>query len=239
MKKKKGKSCLFFYHPKGKYTHKLTVFIHFHNSYPRGLIIAFKLKSTSDEVPSDQSVADQHNSAVPKTGEEPEIAAGENERKVDEENNETKEAMETGGQDNNEMKEAKETGSQDNNEMKEAKETESEEKNETKETNETEGGEKKRQAGDKFSAAAYKDNMDVVSREDLRSVFEKFGTVKVLVFPPSSNRVFCLVCFRFRSCLLITHHPLPLEFVFLFLEGYFSFFLVLFAQPDVRLESFY
>ncbi|KAL9313424.1 hypothetical protein ACSQ67_018876 [Phaseolus vulgaris] len=151
-------------------------------NYPRGLIIAFKLKSTSDEVPSDQSVADQHNSAVPKTGEEPEIAAGENERKVDEENNETKEAMETGGQDNNEMKEAKETGSQDNNEMKEAKETESEEKNETKETNETEGGEKKRQAGDKFSAAAYKDNMDVVSREDLRSVFEKFGTVKYIDF---------------------------------------------------------
>ncbi|KAK7352849.1 hypothetical protein VNO80_18279 [Phaseolus coccineus] len=137
-------------------------------SYPRGLIIAFKLKSTSDEVSSDQSVADPHNSAVPKTGEKPEIAAGENDRKVDEENNETKEA--------------KETGSQDNSEMKEAKKTESEEKNETKETNETEGGEKKQQAGEKFSAAAYKDNMDVVSREDLRSVFEKFGTVKYIDF---------------------------------------------------------
>ena len=45
---------------------------------------------------------------------------------------------------------------------------------------------KKRQAGGKFSAAAYKDNMDVVSREDLKSVFEKFGTVKVIELPPSS-----------------------------------------------------
>ncbi|XP_014499630.1 la protein 1 [Vigna radiata var. radiata] len=166
-------------------------------SYPKGLIIAFKLKSISEEIPSDQSAADQHNSAVPKTGEKPEIAAGENDPKVDEENNETKEAKETGSQDNNQMKEAKETGnqddnnemgesketgSQDNSEMKEEKETESKEKNETKETNETERAEKKPQAGEKFSAAAYKDNMDVVSREDLRSVFENFGIVKYIDF---------------------------------------------------------
>ncbi|BAT78312.1 hypothetical protein LR48_Vigan561s004400 [Vigna angularis] len=165
-------------------------------SYPKGLIIAFKLKSISEEIPSDQSVSDQHNSAVPKTGEKSEIAAGENDRKVDEENNETKEAKETGSQDNNLMKEAngtgsqinnemsesKETGSQDNNEMKEEKETESKEKNETTETNETERAEKKPQAGEKFSAADYKDNMDVVSREDLRSVFENFGTVKYIDF---------------------------------------------------------
>jgi len=111
-----------------------------------------------------------------------------------------KEAKETGSEDNNEMREAKETGSQDNNEMEEEKETESKENNETKEN---ESPEKKPQTGEKFSAAAYKDNMDVVSREDLKSVFEKFGTVKVVGFPlPSASRAFCLVYLRFGSCLI-------------------------------------
>ncbi|CAJ1973865.1 unnamed protein product [Sphenostylis stenocarpa] len=147
-------------------------------SYPKGLIIAFKLKSTSNEIPSDQNGVDQQandNSAVPKTGEKPhfEIAPGENDQKVDEDNNERKDAKETGSQDDNEMKEAKEAESKENSKTKETK------RNETKET---EGGEKKLQAGEKFSAAAYKDNMDVVSREDLRSVFEKFGTVKYIDF---------------------------------------------------------
>ncbi|KAG4950172.1 La protein 1 [Glycine soja] len=62
--------------------------------------------------------------------------------------------------------------------MKEEKEIESEENNGMKEGKVTEGEEKKRLVGENFFATAYKDNMDVVSREDLKSVFEKFGTVK-------------------------------------------------------------
>ena len=76
---------------------------------------------------------------------------------------------------------------EENSDMKEEKEIESEENNGMKEGKVTEGEEKKRLVGEKFSAAAYKDNMDVVSREDLKSVFEKFGTVKVIGFPPSSS----------------------------------------------------
>lgn len=34
-------------------------------------------------------------------------------------------------------------------------------------------------AEEKSAAVIYKDNMDVVMREDLKSVFQKFGTVKV------------------------------------------------------------
>jgi len=54
---------------------------------------------------------------------------------------------------------------------------------EGKET-ETEDEEKSKETGEKNFAAADKDNKFVVSREDLRVVFEKFGTVKVIGFPP-------------------------------------------------------
>lgn len=73
--------------------------------------------------------------------------------------------------------------------MKETKETENEENNEVKEGKATEGEEKNQQASENLSGIAftYQYNIDVVSREDLRSVFEKFGTVKVLLFPPSCS----------------------------------------------------
>ncbi|KAL2655568.1 hypothetical protein AAZV13_04G074000 [Glycine max] len=161
--------------------------------YPKGLIIAFKLKSISEEIPSEQNGVDQQakdNSVVSKTDENPrsEITSGENDQKVtenvgvDEEKNEMKEAKETVNEEDNEMKEAEETESEDNTDMKEAKGTESEDNNGMKEGKVTKDEEKKQQAGEKFSAAAYKDNMDVVSREDLKSVFEKFGTVKYIDF---------------------------------------------------------
>ena len=69
---------------------------------------------------------------------------------------------------------------------KKVKRKRSEENNGMKEGKVTEGEEKKRLVGENFFATAYKDNMDVVSREDLKSVFEKFGTVKVIELPPSS-----------------------------------------------------
>jgi len=59
---------------------------------------------------------------------------------------------------------------------------------------ETEGEEKSKETDGKNSAAADKDNKFVVSREDLKVVFEKFGTVKVIGFSPFL-RLFCLVPF--------------------------------------------
>lgn len=146
--------------------------------YPKGLIIAFKLKSISDEIPSEKNGVDQQandNNVVSKTVENPpsEIASGENDQKVTEN---------VGNDENNEMKEGKETESEEKNEMKEAKEATNEENKEKKEEKATDGEKKNQEVGEKFSAAAYKDNMDVVSREDLKCVFEKFGTVKYIDF---------------------------------------------------------
>ncbi|XP_020217378.1 la protein 1 [Cajanus cajan] len=166
---------------------------HVEENYPKGLIIAFKLKSISDEIPSEQNGVDQeanNNSVVSKADEKPpsEITSWEDDQKVTEnvdngeEKNGMEEAKETENEENNEMKEAKETESEENNENKEGKETRNEENNEMKGGKITEGEEKNRQAGEKFSAAAYKDNMDVVSREDLKAVFVEFGTVKYIDF---------------------------------------------------------
>ncbi|KAI4316145.1 hypothetical protein L6164_024152 [Bauhinia variegata] len=119
-------------------------------SYPRGLIIAFKLKCMSDGVPAEKDGTCQHNdiNSVSKTDEQKplEDAAEENEQKVSENIDKGEENHGKG----------------------EEKETEVEEK--TQETDE------------KFSAASCKDNMDVVMREDLKGVFEKFGTVKYIDF---------------------------------------------------------
>ena len=43
-------------------------------------------------------------------------------------------------------------------------------------------GEEKASEEQKPAAATYKDNMDVVMLEDLKSVFQKFGTVKFVDF---------------------------------------------------------
>ncbi|KAL7598191.1 hypothetical protein Lser_V15G22047 [Lactuca serriola] len=93
--------------------------------YPKGLIVAFKLKSTTSEDPSVEK------------GNEVKL---ETEGKPD--------SMELGTEDKKESS------------------PESEEKTETK----------------KLSADMYKDNKDVVLREDLKSVFQKFGTVKYIDF---------------------------------------------------------
>lgn len=93
--------------------------------YPKGLIVAFKLKSTTSEDPSVEK------------GNEVKL---ETEGKPD--------SMELGTEDKKESS------------------PENEEKTETK----------------KLSADMYKDNKDVVLREDLKSVFQKFGTVKYIDF---------------------------------------------------------
>ncbi|KAL2318216.1 hypothetical protein Fmac_032092 [Flemingia macrophylla] len=119
-------------------------------NYPKGLLIAFKLKSISDEVPSEQNNADQqaNDSDVSKTDQQnlSEIDSKESGQKISENVDNDKE----------------------NNGVSEGKEIKGEEKSKT-----TDG---------KKSAAADKDNKEVVSREDLKVVFEKFGTVKYVDF---------------------------------------------------------
>ncbi|XP_027331974.1 la protein 1-like isoform X2 [Abrus precatorius] len=108
------------------------------SNYPKGLLIAFKLKGVSDKVPSEQNNTDQQTNDN----------NAESDQKISESEN----------VDND----------KENNEVSEGKETEREDK-----CKETDG---------KISAAAYKDNKDVVLREDLKGVFEKFGNVKFIDF---------------------------------------------------------
>ncbi|BAT82211.1 hypothetical protein VIGAN_03218700 [Vigna angularis var. angularis] len=125
--------------------------IHTEADYPKGLLIAFKLKTISDEVPSEQNNPEQQtNDAddISKTDQQnpSEIAAEESGKKTSENDENDKE----------------------NSEVSEGKGTEGEEK-----SKETDG---------KNSATLDKDNKFVVSREDLKVVFEKFGTVKYIDF---------------------------------------------------------
>jgi lupus La protein len=69
--------------------------------------------------------------------------------------------------------------------VKEVKEAEVEEKgqenNGVKEGKAAEAEEKKGQETEKKTAASYKGDHDVVLREDLKVVFQKFGDVKVIL----------------------------------------------------------
>ncbi|WVY90425.1 hypothetical protein V8G54_035939 [Vigna mungo] len=119
--------------------------------YPKGLLIAFKLKTISDEVPSEQNNPEQptnDSDDISKTDQQnpSEIAAEESGKKISENDENDKE----------------------NSEVSEGKGTEGEEK-----SKETDG---------KNSATPDKDNKFVVVRQDLKVVFEKFGTVKYIDF---------------------------------------------------------
>jgi lupus La protein len=90
---------------------------------------------------------------------------------------------------NNGCNEAKEAEGEEkenkNNGVKEVKEAEVEEKgqenNGVKEGKASEAEEKKSQETEKKTAASYKVDHDVVLREDLKVVFQKFGDVKVIL----------------------------------------------------------
>ncbi|WJX10080.1 hypothetical protein P8452_00845 [Trifolium repens] len=155
--------------------------------YPKGLLIAFKLKSSSDVVPSEKNSTEQQtngNNGVTKTDEQKpsEVAAEESDQKMSEDNDNDKEN--NGG---NEAKEAEgEEKEKENNGVKEVKEAEVEEKgqenNGVKEGKAAEAEEKKGQETEKKTAASYKGDHDVVLREDLKVVFQKFGDVKYIDF---------------------------------------------------------
>lgn len=103
------------------------------------------------------------------------VNSEETEQEVSEDVTDTRDHVENAGK--GEEKEADSTGAE-----TEAKESEDTEKS-TDIPNEKEvqgSGE------EKPNIAAYKDNKDVVLREDLKSIFQKFGTVKVFIFHQSS-----------------------------------------------------
>lgn len=156
----------------------------FFYSYPKGLLIAFKLKTISDEVPSEQNNPEQQtNDAddISKTDQQnpSEIAAEESGKKISENDENDKE----------------------NSEVSEGKGTEGEEK--SKETDR------------KNSATPDKDNKFVVLRGDLKVVFEKFGTVKVIGFSPFlwlGLVSFVLFLSILHLCAHYIYHFLLLEF---------------------------
>ncbi|RDX83780.1 La protein 1, partial [Mucuna pruriens] len=117
-------------------------------NYPKGLLIAFKLKSISnvEQNNTDQQAYDTNVVSEADKQNFSEIAAKESDQKISENVDHDKE----------------------NKLVSEEKETEGEEK--SKETN------------GKNSAVGHKGNKDVVSREDLKVIFEKFGTVKYIDF---------------------------------------------------------
>lgn len=116
-----------------------------HCSYPKGLIVAFKLKSSSDKDSA------KHNG----TPEETEKVAGDVNGEDAEKNN-------------------KENVDEKNSLDGEGEKTEDGEK--PSEGPVLKGGEKEERGN---AVETYKDNMDVVMREDLKILFGKFGTVKV------------------------------------------------------------
>ena len=112
-----------------------------YNRYPKGLLVAFALKSISAGDSAEQNGSDE----LAKDG-----ATGRSEKKTTENDNDNKEKID------------------DKHVCSDGIDTESHfQKVEEKEH--------------KSTASVYKDDMNVVLREDLKDVFQKFGTVKVLL----------------------------------------------------------
>ncbi|XP_074276517.1 la protein 1 [Silene latifolia] len=133
-------------------------------SYTKGLIVAFKLKSKSSGGDSKQNGAQEHLSEMEASKTDGETATN----AADQESENPKDDSEG----------IKEIASDESIPNKEVKEGEDSEK--SSESAEKKDGEKVVEA--KTTMASYKDNMDVVIREDLKALFEKFGTVKYIDF---------------------------------------------------------
>lgn len=152
------------------------------DSYPKGLIVAFSLKSVADDGGSAKGNG-THEPANDSTD-------GKTDGDLDSSDNanmESKQVPENIGKDDksekipgdNVDKEDQEKLAEKNGLQNEGKETEDGEKPSEGPTKEGEENE------EKSTAVIYKDNMNVVLREDLKAVFQKFGTVKVS---------WCLLC---------------------------------------------
>lgn len=136
------------------------------------MILAFTLKSKLLEEDSKQNGSDEHASEaeVSKTNGGESVANGSEEAdkaSVNDKNGAVENVEET-------MEEVCPESIE-----KEEKETEGDKK--SSESADKKDGDKAAPGG-KSAIESYKNNMDVVIREDLKAVFGKFGTVKVLVF---------------------------------------------------------
>lgn len=141
------------------------------NSYPKGLIVAFTLKNKSagcsEEKNGSHKPANDSSNACKPDGEpdsSDNATAIESEQKASE--------NESSGE--GKVEEKTELDGEDGDKSSDGSIEKVEEK---------EG---------KTSIDTYKDNMDVVMREDLKSVFQKFGTVKVQSWFPVTSIFFSL-----------------------------------------------
>ncbi|CAK9136402.1 unnamed protein product [Ilex paraguariensis] len=142
-------------------------------NYPKGLIVAFKLKRISAEGSAEQNDCDDVDGC--KSDGEPDSTANvaqETEQNVSEDVKDDEENH----AENPEDSEAK--GDEKCSLETEGKETEDQEKSFDNSIQKDDHA-----AGEEKSAtASYKDNEDIVLREDLKGVFQKFGTVKYIDF---------------------------------------------------------
>ncbi|XP_059645411.1 la protein 1 [Cornus florida] len=146
-------------------------------NYPKGLIVAFKLKSTSTGGSAEHNGSNKpasDNSDVRKTDGEPDFTVSVTEGAEDKVPENSKDDENPGSCiEESEVKLNEETELD-----SEGKETEDGENSldSPVQMDENDGN------GGKKSAAVYKEDKDVVLREDLKGVFQKFGTVKYIDF---------------------------------------------------------
>ncbi|KAL0330331.1 UNVERIFIED_CONTAM: La protein 1 [Sesamum radiatum] len=148
-------------------------------SYPKGLIVAFKLKSISAEDSTTQngnheSVSDDADVSK-KDGEQDKTQVNSEETGQDV-TDMTTNHVENAGKD--EEEEAAKTGA----------ETEAQEPEDAEKSPDNQDDKEDQGSGEgKTNIASYMDNKDVVLREDLKSIFQKFGTVKFIDFKIGSD----------------------------------------------------
>ncbi|KAK4419986.1 La protein 1 [Sesamum alatum] len=146
--------------------------------YPKGLIVAFKLKSISAEDSTTQN------------GNHESVSDDADVSKKDEEQDKTKVNSEETGQDVTDMTtDHVENAGKDEEEeaAKPGAETEVQEPEDAEKSPDQDDKEDQGTGEGKTNIASYKDNKDVVLREDLKSIFQKFGTVKFIDFKIGSE----------------------------------------------------
>lgn len=137
-------------------------------NYPKGLIVAFALKRTSGEGSKEQNGTHEPANDSTDAG-----RAGGDLGSSENATEETVQASKDANKDEEIPTENVDNGNDAESDGKETKEGENSTEDPVVEKEETE---------EKRSAAACKDNMDVVLREDLKDIFQKFGTVKFIDF---------------------------------------------------------
>lgn len=160
----------------------LIISINNDHSYPKGLIVAFALKRNSSEGSAKQNGTDEPTNGST-NGED--IGSSENATE------ETVQKSEDTNADNNDEETPAENV--DNKSDLETNEKETKEGEKPSEDSVAEDEENK----EKSNATAFKNNKDVVMREDLKSVFQKFGNVKVSLMTFFVENVFALEIYFF------------------------------------------